>query len=85
MYRHAIMPYKLMSNDLCEDEFIQLNFQLYDNARSNKLVFSRRQNYDVGKNILLNRLCSINNITDKQWLNLGLDSYKIKCKQTFLN
>ena len=62
-----------------------LNFQLYDNARSKKLVFSRRHNYDVGKNILLDILCSINNVIDRQWLNLGLDSYKIKWKQTFLN
>ena len=54
MYRHAIMPYKLMSNDLCEDEFVQLNFQLNDNPRQTKLSFFKRQNYDVGKNILLN-------------------------------
>ena len=49
------MVYKLMKGGLCEDEFVQLNFQLVDNARQKKLNFVKIQRYDVGKNILLNR------------------------------
>ena len=84
MYRHAIMLYKPMSNDLCEDEFIQLNFQLNDNPRQTKLSFFKRQNYDVGKNILQNRMYLLNNKIDKSWLNLILKSCKVKCKELFL-
>ena len=58
--------------------------QYWHNIKT-KLVFIRRQNFDAGKNILLNRLCSINNVIEKEWLNLGLDSFKIKCKKIFLN
>ena len=56
LYGHAIMAYKLMKFELCEDEFVQLNFQLVDNARQTKLNFFKNQRFDVGKNILLNRL-----------------------------
>ena len=61
LYRHAVMAYKLLKNTLCEDELVQLNFQLVDNERLTKIKFIKRQNYDVGKNILLNRLHSLNN------------------------
>ena len=63
---------------------INLNFQLADNERATKLSFIRRQNYDVGKNILLNRLHVLNDKIDKNWINLSLNSYKMKCKELFL-
>ena len=59
------MAQKLMKNNLCENEFVQLNFQLADNARATKLTFIKRQNYDVGKNVLLNRFHALNNKIDK--------------------
>ena len=79
------MAQKLVKNNLCEDEFVQLNFQLADNARATKLTFIKRQNYDVGKNVLLNRFHALNNKIDKSWLNLSLEAYKLKCKDLFLN
>ena len=84
MYKHAVMLHKLLRNDLCDDEMMNLNFQLADNERSMKIRFIRRQNYDVGKNILLNRLHVINDKIDKNWINLSIDSYKMKCKELFL-
>ena len=36
------------------------------------------------KNILLNRLHAINNKVEKHWINLSIDSYKVKCKELFL-
>ena len=83
-YRHAIMVYKLIKCDLCEDEFVQLNFQLVDSALQTKLNFIKNQRFDVGKNILLNRLYVLNGKIDKTWLNLHLESFKIKCKELFL-
>ena len=74
-----------MRNNLCEDQFLKLNFQLLDNAIRTKLNFLKRQSFDVGKNIILNRVYdTINNKIVKNWLQLGLDSYKIKCKDLFL-
>ena len=74
----------MLRNDLCDDEMRNLNFQLADNERATKLNFIRIQKYDVGKNILLNRLHVLNGKIDKNWINLSIDSYKIKCKELFL-
>ena len=38
----------------------------------------------IGKNILMNRLGILNNKIDYDWLNLSLNSFKIKCKKIFL-
>ena len=83
-YRHAVQMYKLVNNVICEDEFVQLNFQMYDNERNQKVTFLKIQRYDVGKNILLNRFYDLNNLIDKQWLEMSLETYKIKCKALFL-
>ena len=85
LYKHAIMAYKLFRQIMCEDEFVQLNFQFSDNARCNKLNFIKRQRYEVGKNILLNRMCILNNRIEKSWLTLSIDCYKIHCKRLFLS
>ena len=84
IYRHAIMMYKLFNNIICDNEFMHLNFQFYDNDRGQKIVFLKDQTYDVGKNILLNRFCELNNMIDKNWLSLSLETFKIKCKSIFL-
>ena len=67
-----------------EDEFVQLNFQLVDKERISKINFIKRQNYDVGKNILPNRMHLLNNKIDKNWLDLSLNSIKLKCKDLFM-
>ena len=84
LYKHALMIHKMLRNDLCDDEMRNLNFQLADNERATKLNFIRIQKYDVGKNILLNRLHVLNGKIDKNWINLSIDSYKVKCKELFL-
>ena len=85
MYKHALMLHKLLRNDLCDDELMNLNFQIADNGRSTRLKFIKRQNYNVGKNILLNRLHILNDKIEKNWINLTMNSYKVKCKELFLN
>ena len=49
LFKHAIMAYKLMKCELSEDEFVQLDFELVDNARGTKLNFIKNQRFDVGK------------------------------------
>ena len=61
-----------------------MNFQLYENERCTKLKFIKNQRFEVGKNILLNRFYDLNNLIDKKWLELSLETYKIKCKALFL-
>ena len=84
LYRHAVVMHKLFNIIICENELLHLNFQLCDNDRNRKLTFIKNQRYDVGKNILLNRFADLNNMIDKGWLNLSLETYKVKCKFLFL-
>ena len=84
LYRHAIMMFKLFNNIICENEFEQMNFQLYDNDRFPKITFIKNQRFDVGKNLLLNQFCYLNNRIDKRWLDMSLETYKVKCKAMFL-
>ena len=67
-----------------ESEFINLNFQLNQNPRIRYANFFIRQNYNIGKNILLNRLAHINDKIEKSWLDQSLNTFKIKCKRLFL-
>ena len=67
-----------------ESEFVQLNFQLVDNARSIKITNIKRQNFDVGEHILPNRMHVLNNMMEKDWLNLSYDTFKVYCKALFL-
>ena len=83
-YKHAIIMFKLINHCQPENEFVHLNFQLNQNQRQSHANFFRRQNYESGKNILLNRLYHLNGKIEKSWLELSLNSFKVKCKQLFL-
>ena len=61
-----------------------MNFQLNQNPRINHANYFLRQNYDSGKNKLLNRFVHLNGKIEKSWLDLSLNLFKIKCKQLFL-
>ena len=49
LYRPPIIMHKLINEIMCEDEFIQLNFQLYGNERSTKMTFLKMQKFEVRK------------------------------------
>ena len=83
--KHAISMHKLFNHCQPETEFIQMNFQLNQNQRIKHANFLSRQHYDTGKNIMLNRFAHLNNKIETSWLQLSLDSFKIKCKALFLN
>ena len=66
------------------DKNMYLNFQIADGRRSTKFKFIKNQKYDVGKNILLNRMHILNDRIEKSLIDLTLTSYKVKCKELFL-
>ena len=51
---------------------IMINFHLVDNVRSPKLTLMKRQNYEVGTNILLNRMYVLYNKIDKSCVSLSI-------------
>ena len=84
-YKHALLMYKLFRQCTPETEFIQLNFQANLSQRQLHHSFVRTQNYTVGNNILLNRLCCLNNTINKSMTNETYLTYKLKCKALFLH
>ena len=83
-YKHALMLYKLMWQCLPNEEFVHLNFQANLNQRQQHHNFIRIQNYSVGNNILLNRMCCLNNQILKTMTEDSYLTYKLKCKNQFL-
>ena len=83
-YKHALMMYKLFRQCVPDNEFMHLNFQANLNQRNQHHTFLKTQNYNVGNNILLNRMCILNNTIPKSWTDLSYLTYKLKCKDLFL-
>ena len=83
-YKHALMMYKLFRHCTPDNEFVHLNFQANLNQRLQHHKFLKMQNYSVGNNILLNRMCSLNNTILKSMTDVSYLSYKLKCKELFL-
>ena len=83
-YKHAIQMYKLFNQCQPDSEFMHMNFQFNQNPRIKHANFFMRQNYHIGQNILLNRLSHLNDKIERSWLDQSLNTFKIKCKQLFL-
>ena len=80
-----IQLFKLHNSTNMSEDWVSLNFQQNFNARNNKIQIFNDSNYKVGQNLLVNRFKLLSNKIDYHWLNESLNSYKIKCKNLFLN
>ena len=86
MYKLAIQLFKLYNSDTQNStpDWIDLNLQQNFNGRTTKFLVSNYAKYKIGSNLLVNRLSALNNTIELSWLNLSLNSYKIKCKSLLL-
>ena len=83
-YKHAIQLFKLFNSNEMSDDWVSLNLQQQFNGRNEKLQIFRISNYKVGLNLLVNRFRPLNNKIEYSWFNESLNSFKIKCKNLFL-
>ena len=83
-YKHALQLFKLYNSTVMSEDWMSLNFQQNFNGRNNKIQIFNVSNYKVGENLLTNRLKSLNNKIEFNWLNESFNSYKVKCKKLFL-
>ena len=83
-YRQSIQLFKIYNNDNQSDDWIDLNFQQNFNARNDNIQIYDVSRLKVGKNLIINRLSILNGQIKLDWLNLGLNSFKIKMKQLFM-
>ena len=83
-HKLALSLYKLYSGEQNSLEFIALNFTQILTSRQITFMALNNNKLKVGLNALSNRFKILNNKIPLTWLNLSLDTYKIKCKLLFL-
>ena len=84
LYKTALCLFKLYNNDYNPFEFTKLNFNQILTGRQTNFITLKSNARKVGINCLANRLTIINNKIPLDWLNLSLDTYKVRCKKLFL-
>ena len=84
VYKHALLLHKTYNNLTMSIDWTNLFFNQHFNARYNLVKFFNTSKYKIGNNILANRFLVLNGKIDLDWLNGTFETYKIKCKQTFL-
>ena len=85
MYKHSILLYKVWNDSLYSKDWIALHFQQNFNERCSTVKLFDTSNCKVGRNFSVNRLKIINGLIEFDWLNLSINTFKIKCKSLFLN
>ena len=83
-YKMALQLYKTINIGVPETDWISLNLNSVNTSRQTKYITEKANNYRVGMNALSNRLWYLNGKIDLNWLNLSLDTYKVRCKCLFL-
>ena len=82
--KHAILLFKLFNQMKQSSDWIDLNLTQILTSRQSTFKISSTTNFKIGNNILSNRLSCINVQVPLAWLNLTIDTFKIKCKEKFL-
>ena len=83
-YRLAIQLFKIYNGAMINDDWMDLNNQQNFNERHNSVQIFDTSRLRVGKNIIMNRMTSLNRQINYDWLNLSLTGYKLKVKELFL-
>ena len=84
-YKHSLLLYKLYNDTKQTDDWNKLNWNQSFNSRSTKVRLFDVSSKKIGRNLLSNRLTLFNNQIEYDWLNKSWNSYKLICKNLFLN
>ena len=83
-YRWSIQLFKIYNRYITDDDWLDMNVQQNFNARCSFVKINDYSNLKIGKNIMTNRLGVLNNQIDYDWLNLSLNTFKLRCKALLL-
>ena len=83
-YRHDILLHKYYNDESNNNNWLDLFFNQQFNRRCDTVKFFNTKSYKIGDNLLANRFTVLNGKIKFDWLNLPFNSYKLKCKETFL-
>ena len=84
LYKHSIELHKLYNANNQSTEWIELNLNQILTSRQTTFRTHKTNKLKIGNNALANRLAILNNKISLDWLNLGINSFKVKCKELFL-
>ena len=82
-YRLSIQLFKIWNGESQNDDWVDMNFQQNFNARVDFIQIIETSKLKIGKNIIMNRLSILSRLIKYDWLNLSLNSFKIKVKDLF--
>ena len=77
--------YKIYNGDDYNEDWQDMNRQQNFNARCEVFRITNCSNINIGRNIMCNRLTTLNGHIKLDWLNLSLTAFKLKAKLTFLS
>ncbi len=84
-YKSALQIFKLLNENTPKNDWIHLNLDIINTTRQQFFEVRLNHRLRVGKNALCNELHDLNGKIPLDWLNLPLESFKIKCKNKFLS
>ena len=82
-YKHALMLFKLTISHEPSREWVNLNWQQIITSRQIHIKVFNTSRFKIGGNIMVNRFHILNGKILFEWLNLSLESFKIRCKELF--
>ena len=83
-YKLALQLYKTYNYHLPRQDWINLNLQSILTTSQKHFLTHKSNILKVGMNCVSNRFYYLNGIIKLNWLNLSMDSFKVKCKRIFL-
>ena len=83
-HRMSIQLYKIYNGTMDGEDWMDLNLQQNFNLRINTVQIFDKSRLRIGRNIMMNRLPVLNNEIPFDWLNLSLNSFKMKTKTKFM-
>ena len=84
-YKLALQLYKSCNDHKQNDTWMSLNLQQTFNNRCDTISIVDTSRNKIGRNQIVNRMNILNGKIKHDWMNLNIDSYKLKCKNIFLN
>jgi len=82
-YTHAILLYNVYNSHQPPQDWLSLSFNQLLTTMQNNFEVVKAMNFKVGFNMISNCLSTLNKQIPLQWLNLSLNSYKVKWKTLF--
>jgi len=62
----------------------ELEIVMLNERRNKRFTFVRNNRFKVGLNLIKNRLRSITNVIDKNWIDMNVETFKLKCKMRII-